>query len=604
MHAKKTLLLLVVVALLGYLVAREFGTSSATVDLAPQPLLTTFDPSRIARVRVENSKLDLHLTLERDAAGHWFITDPLSVKASDVYVRELFELLVAFPGRRVTGIERDQLGLDPPEATIDLFEGADPASQRRVRIAFGTFDLDEKNIHVESEGRVLRIPRALRDILDRSVSDYREKLLLPTVDAATVIAVRRRGTLELDAGSQLVRPSAPGAFGADRTGALLDLELDAAVVDGEWLCSAPWRTRLDPAVMAFLVTSHTRLMARGFLDGLRADPVANGFDDVHFTVELDSADGRTSVLEFTTIPDTRGVDLFGRTWMCRVDGDDRTHARLDAESVRFLLQPFEDLVQHTAVRLLRDEIVSVEARFEDDVTRIARVDGSFAVELDGATRRADAGLVADWLTKIDRIEFAALVDERLWPNLVPRGRIVFELADRPSQSLDLGPLVNVGGIEARAVRRSDEQLWGVAPIDLAELARTGALALLGLRLHEHSELTVRSIAVTDASGSRRRWVRDTSTGRFALDVAPTLEDREFARLADRVIAPLGTRWSTEVPATTPVFEVEIETLGLDAPTERYSLFEEDGRVLARSGGYTLELDGRALVDGLKALLAR
>jgi hypothetical protein len=256
------------------------------------------------------------------------------------------------------------------------------------------------------------------------------------------------------------------------------------------------------------------------------------------------------------------------------------------------------------VRVLRDEIVSVEARFDDAVTKITRVDGRFAVELDGSTRAADAGLVADWLTKVDRIEFAALIDESVWPNLVPQGRIVFELADRPSQALDLGPLVKVGGVEARAVRRSDEQVWGVAPVDLAELARTGPLALLGLRLFEHSELGILSVAVTDANGVRRRWMRDTQTGRFAPEVAPTLEDREFARLADRVIAPLGTGWSSAAPQAPALFEVEIELLGLEALPERYTLHEEAGRILARSGAYTLELDGRALVDGLSALLAR
>jgi hypothetical protein len=604
MHAKKTLLLLVVVALLGFFVAREFGRGSAAVDLAPQPLLTTFDPARVARVRIENTPSDLHLSLERDAAGHWFITDPLAVKASDVYVRELFEMLVAFPGRRVTGVERSQLGLDPPEATIDLFEGADPATARRVRIAFGAFDLDRENVHVESEGRVLRVPRALRDMLDRSVTDYREKLVLPTIDAATVIAVRRRGSIELGLGSDLATTPADGTFGSGRDANVLDLALDVAVSEGEWLCEVPYRTRLDPAVMSFLVTSHTRLMARGFLDGLRADPTLNGFDDVHFTVELDTVDGRTTTIEFTTVPDTRAFELLGRTWLCRVDGDDRTHVRLESESVRFVLQRFEDLVQHTAVRVLRDEIVSVEARFDDAVTKITRVDGRFAVELDGSTRAADAGLVADWLTKVDRIEFAALIDESVWPNLVPQGRIVFELADRPSQALDLGPLVKVGGVEARAVRRSDEQVWGVAPVDLAELARTGPLALLGLRLFEHSELGILSVAVTDANGVRRRWMRDTQTGRFAPEVAPTLEDREFARLADRVIAPLGTGWSSAAPQAPALFEVEIELLGLEALPERYTLHEEAGRILARSGAYTLELDGRALVDGLTALLAR
>lgn len=604
MHAKKTLLLLAVVALLGFVVAREFGSGTAAVDTAPQPLLSTFDPARVARVRIENTTRDLHLSLERDTAGHWFITDPLAVKASDVYMRELFEVLLAFPGRRVTGIERDQLGLDPPEATIDLFEGADPATQRRVRIAFGSFDLDQQNVHVESEGRVLRIPRALRDMLDRSVGDYREKLLLPAVDPATVIGVRRRGSIELPLGSSLRTTAAEGTFGSRRSEGVLDLELDAAVAEGEWLCSAPFRTRLDPAVMSFLVTSHTRLMARGFLDGLRADPTTNGFDDVHFTVELDTSDGRITTLEFTTVPASRTLDLFERTWLCRVDGDTRTHVRLDVEGVRYLLPRFEDLVQHTAVRVLRDEIVSVEARFENDVTKIARVDGRFAVELDGTTRTADAGLVGDWLTKVDRIEFAALVDESSWPNLMPLGRIVFELADRPAQSLDLGPLVRVGGVEARAVRRSDEQLWGVAPLDLAELARTGPLALLGLRLFEHSELAVHAVAVTDAKGVRRRWVRDTNTGRFAPEVAPTLEDREFARLADRVIAPLGTLWSTAAPTTALLFDVEIELLGPETVIERYALHEEDGRIVARSGVYTLELDGRALVDGLAALFAR
>jgi hypothetical protein len=602
MHTKKTLLLLVVVAVLGFVVSRQLGGGLGTVDLRPLPVLDAFDPARVVRLRIENVARDLHLSLERDRAGAWSITDPIEARAFTTYVQELLVTLFQVPGRRVEGVDRRTLGLDPPQATIDVFEEREGGEPVRRRIAIGVLDLDRTNVHVEADGRVLRVPRALADMLDRSVKDYRETRALPDVDADDVVALRRRGSVALEPGSGLRRSPASGAFGASEDPARLDLELSADFVGGEWLCEVPHRSRLEPGIMAFVVAAHTQLRARGFLDGLEADPVANGFGAPEFVVELVLRDARTVVLEFATVPESRGSGVLERTWLCRVGGDDRTHLRLDGETMRGLLQRYDDLAQHTLVRVLRDQIRRVETAYDGGGLVVASDGSRWGVEIDGALRPADAGLVADWLARIDRVEYAALVDPILWPTLLPQARITLHLRDESAIDIDVGPLVQVAGVEARAVRRADEQLWGVLASDLDAVARTRATELLSLRFFGFEEVRVGGVTVRPSAGAPRTFVRDTRTSRWAPSEAPTLEDREFARLADRVIAPVGARWLEAAPEGAPAFEVEVELA--TGERETYGLFDDGTRTIARWNGLAAELVDRSLFEGLTALCAR
>jgi len=93
--AKRTLLVLIfLVAGLAYLrLQRARETARGGPELAEFPLCPGLEVERVRALRVDHLERSFQVKFERDAAGRWFLTDPVSYPAQSSLVRTLLASL-------------------------------------------------------------------------------------------------------------------------------------------------------------------------------------------------------------------------------------------------------------------------------------------------------------------------------------------------------------------------------------------------------------------------------------------------------------------------------------------------------------------------------
>lgn len=606
MHAKKIVLLVAVVALLGFLVSRQLPNDDPAGALGIESLLPGIDRPAVDFVRFEDTRSQRLIEFARDDDDAWRMVHPIEAPADDDVLGELLARVVTSPGRPAVGVTRESAGLDPPAAILELVEGHGGDAPSRHVIEFGALDLDESNVYVFAGGRILRASRGLWDVLQRPSKDFRRARILPGLEPRDVIAITRRGLLHTNAAEDRLADVPPRVYTSNPGGDILLQDLAAESVDDEWLATEPFRTRLDPAATSLFVNVLVDTRARNFFDGRDADPVVNGFEEPLLVFELKSRDGSLRTIELATpVTDLAGKPMRTWTWVARVDGDDSVHYVIDGSRARALTQPFENLLQFQLLRVLRKDMTRVVASGPDGSVAVERVDGGwFVVMPDGSRRRADAGLVADWIGDLDRLEYVNVLDPSATQDFAVVGRI--EVATEYGEHLlELGPLVEIGGIEARSVRRAGEQVWGFVARDLLALSAVAPRSLLDLRLLDAQELAVASVGVERASdGAAARWVRERRSGLWSPAGAAGLEDRDFALLVDRVLAPVALEWLESVPAAAadPNAGLAVTVNRIDGSSATYRLVDVEDRIVAVWDGLAAHLASRTLHDGLEARL--
>lgn len=599
MHAKKIVLLAAVVGVLAFLVLKKAPDEGPAAALGVEKLLADLDRQSIDFLRIENIDSQRLLEFARQETGAWRMVHPLDVPADDDVIGGLFARIVTSPGTPTIGVSRADVELDPPLAIVEMFEGRGTADERRHVLEFGALDLDQTQVHVFADGRILRTNRGVWDELQRPRPDFRRQRLLPDVEQRDVVAFSRSGLLITGTADDRLPALPSELFTSNPGGAMLFMDLEAELADDEWLASTPHRLRLDPAAMPLYVAALCQVRTARFFDGAAADPVANGFDAPLLAFELKLRDGSVRRIELgSPTPNLGTTPMRSWTWVARVDGDDSFHYVLDSHRARALTQPIENLMQFALLRVLRRDMVRVGARTSDGEVVLERRAGRwFAVDGESALR-ADEGLVAEWIGDLDRLEYVNVLSPAIGEELAPIGavEVVTELG---SDLIELGPPVAVGGVEVHPVRRAGEDLWGFVERDLTTLATIDPRSLLDLRLTGLEELEVGGVTVERASdGAQQTWSRDSSTQRWAPYGTAGVEDRAFARLVDRVVAPVATEWidadSVELAQETRL-DVRLDVLGEQLG---YRLYDTGDSIVAEWQGLYARLGSRLLYDGL------
>jgi hypothetical protein len=605
MHNKKIVLLVLAVGLLGFFVSRQVRTSSPLDELGIERIFEGLERRLVDEVQIEQVHRGQFITFRRGDDGLWRMTEPVERRADQSSIADILARAVTTPGTPTPGLTRVQAGLEPPLAVVQFCEAVGTPNERRHRLELGAMDLDQANVHLFADGRILRAPRGLWDAIDRPVDYYREQRLLPDLDAKLVVGIRRQGSLPGQIASGIPIEVADGVFGSFGADGRLDLELEADLVEDRWLVSSPHKMQLDPAAMSIYLQSMLGMRIVRFVDRVPDDLRETGLDEPFVELEFVQRGGSVHTLEIG-LPGSAaaGPGIDRPLWFCRVDGDDSVLYEIEAERVRVFSQPFENLMDFGLVHMLRSRITRIDARGPSGSIEVVNEGGTWYVDVAGEPRRADGGLISDWLGDVDRMEFINVLDPVRFPDLQATGTITIE-ADGVEERLTLGPLVEVAGVSVRAVRRGSDELWGIVARDLASMTERDPLALLSLRLVGAREAEVARVEVADAAGAAREWVRDPRSSLWSPAGAGGLEDKQFARIVDRVLAPVAARWLDQTAADALDWNLgtTVTLRFSDERTANYRLLDTGESVFALWNGLAAELSSRVLVDGLTERLA-
>lgn len=605
MHNKKIVLLVLAVGVLAFFVSRQMRPSSPLDELGIERLIEGLERRAVDRLVIEQVHRGRFITFERGDDGLWVMTEPMERPADQSAIADILARAVTTPGTPTPGLTREQAGLEPPLAVVQFVEGKGTSNERRHRLELGAMDLDEANVHLFADGRILRAPRGLWDAIDRPVDQYREQRLLPGVDAKFVVGIRRRGTLPARIASSSPIEVADGVHSSFDADGRLDLELDADLIEDRWLVSSPHKMQLDPAAMSIYLQSMLGMRAVRFVDRVPEDLRETGLHQPFVELEFVQRDGSVDTLEIGLPGSAEAGPAADRPlWFCRVNGDDDVLFEIEAQRVRVFCQPFENLLDFGLLRTLRSRISRIEAVGPRNSVEVANEAGTWHVDVAGEPRRADGGLISDWLGDLDRMQFVNVLDAVNFTELEVTGTITVE-ADGETERITLGPLIEVAGVTARAVRRGSDELWGFVARDLSSMTERDPLSLLSLRLVGAKETDVLRIEVEDAGGTERSWVRDSRSGLWSPAGADGLEDKDFARLVDRVVAPVAGRWLAEIPgvATDATVGTTVTLHLVGERTASYRLIDTGEVVVAVWSGLAAELSTRVLLDGLAERLA-
>lgn len=485
MRARTVLLLLVLFLGLGglWLVKqREIERGGPTLDQVP--LLPGLEGPRVRALRIDNLERAVQVLLERDAAGRWYLTEPLAYPAQEGVVRSLFSALSAALGEPVRGTPPAQLGLDPPVGVIEctVVGAGDGAPERVLRIEIGGVDLDHDRIFVRvpdhparaGTGTIFRTVRTLYTAIDRNPDDYRDPRTTP-LRPAEVVGLRRSGTLWIA-----------------EEGREVDLAFDALAGPEGWMRVAPAVT-LDPTAMGLLVRGFTDLRVDRFADDSPRDLAPYGLAEPAFSVELEALAGSPVTLHFGFPPREGRTAVGEHHWFARREGFDHVW-ELDASDVRLLTRPAALFYDQVALRFARGEVVRLELERDGRRCVVERVEASRLRDGDavrdarwsvrevgpGAGTEtvpsfpADPGAVEETLLALGTLALGEHLPEAAFEPADPPLALAVELSSGARLSGRLGAPVRdpASGAQGRQFLRAGDEVPALAGEEAVELCRT------------------------------------------------------------------------------------------------------------------------------------
>lgn len=588
MSRQTTLWLTLLLALLATLVWWQQGREEEGDFATDRALFPGIDPALVRSIRVDHLERGVQVTLERDAQGGWYLSDPLVYPADLGVVQQLLQMIGRARGMPVIEEQRDpaRLGLDPPRAILEVetvagtdAEGASvPAVKARVEL--GALDLDGVRVNVRADGHLLRALRDLDTTLDREVHDYRSHRALDLPPRAVAL-LHRTGRWQEDLAREPV-----------------DLELHAYREGRFWRSSAPRAAWLDPLEVEVLLLGTVGLPIDAFVDDAPVGLEPYGLHEPTLRVDLRTAEGDGEDL-LVGRPDRES------SWFAMRAGAPHVW-RVAPEGVAPLTRPFEELLDRRLLRILRDEVTALVLRTGADELRLTRagedawrlrvVRGDVIAVEDAP---ADARRVDDALARLEQLELTSfLLDAAQDPAdfdqelLVEAGGAVF--GGRIG-----GPVVDEKGDHALLFQRVDEDV--VATVDpwVGEFAAARAEDLLDRRLVDVAEIDLVGLRLEHGGTARAfersdrgRWSPRGEEGE-ARALLPVLDPLLFLR-AERYLAP------DVAPA--PGDPVTVTFLRRDGTAAAVTI-GADGRggSVARLGGRTALLSVADLHERLLAL---
>ena len=511
---KSTLLVVVVVAAAAFLLwkKKEEEKRSGGPGLAEAALFPALRKDAVRSVRIDNLERSVQVKLERDAAGSWFVTDPVAYPATDGLVRTLLLNLELAKGEPETVLAVDQVDLDPPKVVLELVQ-IESDGERTLRLEIGGLDLDPGRVFVrvpdhagKGEARLFRAVRTLYTTLERNPDDYRERRATH-LRAHQVTAFRRSGEV----------------FLADRQAAV-DMTFQAQL-DERWVMTGPERAFVSAEAILLLARGAAELTVDDFLDDAPDSFARWGLDPPAFTVELRDLENSPTVLHFGHLPvDATDRPVEELAWTCRREGFAHVW-RGTPKSVDLLTRPAEDLLEYRLLSAFREDVRELRLRRGGRTLFLDREgrDGAwkwFVSEAQGAEDeplryRANPAAVADALALIEGLELGT------YPG---REGVTFDAGDeglgfvvrtargeRFEGELGVDHVEEGTGIPGHLFRFPGTELCGFAPAELAELCRRPLDELRSLRIFgfgtQSLEAEVRQIEL-ERRGETRAYVND------------------------------------------------------------------------------------------------
>ena len=407
MKTRTLLVLAALVGVLGLLYLREQKAKDESGEHAVQsPLFVGFQRANARAIRIDNLERAVQVTLERDAYGAWFLTDPEAYPATESVVNKLFDDLAQGQGEVAHGVDPADVGLAPPKIVLEVDQVTEEG-ERTYRLEIGAVDVDPRKLYVRvpdhpafAETRrsaaagLFRATRSLYNTLDRNPHDYRSRRTTP-FRGQDITSFRRSGRVMVP-----------------ETGEVVDLTLDALVQPDGWRKMNPPRVALEPQAIGLLARGAAELRVAHFTADLPSSFDPWGLDVATFEIELTDERGESVRLLFGRPPlQGPGVDA-GERWYVRRAGFPHVW-EVEPGDVRLLLLPASDLFDSRLVRARRDQIASLRLEGNGGALVLARGEDGWEVHRENAPKEvfpADPRRVEEALARLENAEVGAYAE--------------------------------------------------------------------------------------------------------------------------------------------------------------------------------------------------
>ncbi len=599
---KRTLLVLVLlVAGLAFLrLQRARETARGGPALGEFSLCPDFAAERVRALRVEHLERSFQIKFERDAAGRWFLTDPVHYPAQSALVRTLLTSLAGARAEPAPEAEPAQVGLEPPHVVIECTLVAEGGGERRVRIELGALDVDPARIYARVPGHphaaasgcdVFRTTRVLANTLERFPDDYRDRHAT-ALPAQEVVALRRRGQVYLA-----------------EEGRREDLLFDALLGPDGWKRVGDLPTvSLDPGAMGLFVRGATELAIERFVDDSPQDLTRWGLDPPAFTLEIELLGGEAELLSFGNRETVEDVPVSERVWYCQRQG--YAHVwEVRTRDVELLTRPCELFFDQFVVRALRTDVARLELEGGGTRRVLAREKKGWSVLEEGAgstdvggapAKPGNESVIEEALALLERVQLAEHLPGEDFEPCAPPCSVAVVLQDGTRFQGALGRATRdpQSAAEGRQFLRAGDDVVALIDVAVFELCQRPGDDFRSRKVHEIQESLLRAIEL-ERGGQSYAFVNTGDNVWNPKGQAIRAPDA-FLQALDGLLNLGAKRWLTSVPEHERLLSVRLLSTQSEETVFSFGRAPDGTYLWLSASGQVAEIDG-AVVERLLSL---
>jgi hypothetical protein len=599
---KRTLfVLMALVAGLAFLrLQRARETARGGPELGEFPLRPELVAARVRALRVEHLERSFQIKFERDAAGRWFLTDPVSYPAQAALVRTLLTTLEGARGEPAPEADPAQVGLAPPQVVIECTQvAAEPGgAEKKLRVELGGLDLDSSRIYARVPDHpgaaaggcdVFRTTRVLANTLERFPDDYRERRAT-SLPAEDVVALRRRGQVYLA-----------------EEGRRVDLLFDALLGPDGWKRVGLPTVSLDPTAMALFVRGATELAIERFADDSPQDLAPWGLAEPAFTLELELVAGESVTLLFGSRTASADAPVGEQTWYCQ--RQDYAHVwEVRTRDVELLTRPSELFFDQLVVRALRTDVGRLELEGGGTRRVLAREKEAWNVWEHSADASGgppgtpgNAGAIEEALALLERVQLAEHLPLEPFEPCDPPCSFALVLRDGTRSGGALGRRTRdpKTAAEGRQFLRLGDEVVALIDERVLELCQRPLDDFRSRRVHQLQESLVRAIEL-EHGGRTYSFVNTGDNVWNPRGQSSIRAPDAFVQSLDGLLNLGARRWLSAAPPHERVLAVRIFPTQGEENSFAFGRALDGTNVWLGATGQVAEVDG-ALVERLLRL---